>query len=433
VELAEGAVLQNINFALPIGAVVAGRVVDEVGEPIAHVSVSLQRRRYVDGARRLVGESGASTDDRGEFRIFGAPPGDYLIVARFHGPDLGLRDRVRYVPTYYPGTAVASEAQSVHVAAGQEVAGITIGLARAATATIRGVVRSGQASFAAVAFVVARETNGPQAEGQTAMAVAGPDGAFALGGLLPGTYMVHAQSGFGGESASAEVVVEGVDVAGVVLSLSKGGTARGRIRFDSGSPPADLRPSQVMVMFAPLDSMGEHLTVGPGVEPPTPRDDWTFQLQGVRGRGFLRAASMGDWQMKRVLKEGVDVTDTPLDFTTDINGLEIELTQAQSTVAGGVVDDRGDVAVDATVVVFADDPEKWGPRSRFVESARPDQKGRFTVRGLPPGHYLAVAVEYLQPGEERDPEVLETLRKDATRFTLSEGEKHELTVRLVKL
>ena len=144
----KGAVLQNIDFALPPGAVVTGRVVDETGEAVAHVSVSLARRRYIEGARRLVAESGSSTDDRGEFRIFGVPPGDYVIVAKFDAMDLGSRDRVRYVPTYYPGTPVASEAQRVTVGAGQEVPGITIALARAATATVRGVVRSsGQASL----------------------------------------------------------------------------------------------------------------------------------------------------------------------------------------------------------------------------------------------------------------------------------------------
>src|SRR5687767_8860965 len=157
-ELRDGAVLQNIDFALPPGAVVTGRVVDEIGEAVAHVSVSLARRRYVDGARRLVAESGSSTDDRGEFRIFGVPPGDYVIVARFEdAPDLGSRDRVRYVPTYYPGTPSASEAQHVTVGLGQEVPGMTIALARAATATVRGVVRSsGQASFDPFTFVSAR-------------------------------------------------------------------------------------------------------------------------------------------------------------------------------------------------------------------------------------------------------------------------------------
>jgi hypothetical protein len=431
-ELGEGAVLQSIDFALPPGAVVTGRVVDESGEAVAHVSVSLARRRYMEGARRLVAESGSSTDDRGEFRIFGVPPADYVIVARFDETHLGSRDRVRYVPTYYPGTPVASEAQRVTVGPGQEVPGITIALTRAATATVRGAVRSsGQAAFGPFTFVSAREINGPQAHGQMATAIAAGDGSFAITGLLPGTYFVEARSPSGSEFASMEVVVDGSDVAGVTLMLSKGATARGRIRFDTGNPAQGLRPSQVFVMSTLVDHHMADMGMSGG--PPVTRDDWSFELQGLRGRGFIRAGTLSDWQMKRVLREGVDVTDTPLDFDTDVDGLEIELTQRLTTVSGGVSDDDGGgVALDATVIAFADDPGKWGPHSRFIESARPDQQGRFTIRGLPPGRYLAIAVGYLEPGKERDPDLLEAWRRGGTSFTLSEGETYALDLRLSK-
>jgi hypothetical protein len=134
--------------------------------------------------------------------------------------------------------------------------------------------------------------------------------------------------------------------------------------------------------------------------------------------------------MKRVRREGVDVTDTPLDFSADIDDLEIELTQQVTTVSGGVSDDRGGLALDATIIVFADDPGKWGPHSRFIESARPDQQGRFTIRGLPAGKYVAIAVGYLEPGDERDPEVLEEWRQRGTLFMLSEGETHALDLKL---
>jgi hypothetical protein len=122
-----------------------------------------------------------------------------------------------------------------------------------------------------------------------------------------------------------------------------------------------------------------------------------------------------------------------LDFATDIDGIEIELTQLLTTVSGVVLDDRGGVALDATVIVFADEPEKWGPHSRFIESARPDQQGRFTIRSLPPGRYVAIAVGYLEPGEERDRDVLESWRPRGTPFTLSEGETHGLDLRVSAL
>jgi hypothetical protein len=195
IEIAEGAVLEHIDFAMPPGGVVTGRVLDEMGEAVAQASVSLLRRRYVDGERQLIDQNGSSTDDRGEFRIFGVQPGEYVMVARLETMDVGSRDRMRYVPTYYPGTAVANEAQRVAVTAGQEVSGIVIPLARAATAAVRGIVRSsGQTPGGAFTLITAREIGGAMAYGQRAMATAANDGSFTIGGLLPGTYLMEARS-----------------------------------------------------------------------------------------------------------------------------------------------------------------------------------------------------------------------------------------------
>lgn len=427
-ELAAGAVLRDIDFALPPGAVVTGRVVDEFGEAMAHVSVSLARRRYVEGARRLVGESGASTDDRGEFRIFGVPPGDYILVAKFAGRNLGSRDRLRYVTTYYPGTALASAAERLTVGIGQEVSGITIALARAATAAVSGVVRSSKDSIRAFTIVTAREMDGSDPHGEQATALASGDGSFTITGLLPGRYLLEAGSGLHAEASefgSIEVVVEGSDVTGVTLMLSRGATARGRIRFDT-SPPPGLRPSQVFVVAPSLDLHGSRMNY----RPPVVADDWSFEVSGLIGRGFIRAGTLSDWQMERVRRGGVDVTDTPLDFSKDIDGLEIELTQRTTVISGRVLDDRDALANDATVIAFADDAEKWGPHSRFIATARPDQQGRFRIAGLPPGRYVAIALDYLEPGEERDPGLLEDWRKRGTPLTLSDGQTYTLDLKV---
>jgi len=429
-EVAEGGVLENIDFAMPLGGVVTGRVVDEMGEAVAQASVSLARRRYVDGERQLVGQTGSSTDDRGEFRVFGVPPGEYVMIAKFETMDFGSRDRVRYVPTYFPGTPVATEAQRITVAAAQEVSGIVIPLARASTATVRGTVRaSGQTPAGPFTFVVVREVGGPSADGHMAMTTTASDGSFTVGGLLPGTYQVEARSMSEKEFASREVVIEGSDVAGISLTLSAGVTARGRIVFETEKPPENLRPSQVLVGATLLDHQsGGMRTTG---EPPVARDDWSFELQGLRGRGFVRAGALSDdWHVKRVRREDVDITDTPIDFSSDIDNIEIQLTNRSSTLSGRVSNDRDGVALDATVVVFADDESKWGPHSRFIESARPDQHGQFTIRGLPPGKYVAIAVDYLEPGDERDPDLLAGWRRKGTSLTLSDGETRALDLKL---
>ena len=44
--------------------------------------------------------------------------------------------------------------------------------------------------------------------------------------------------------------------------------------------------------------------------------------------------------------------------------------------------------------------------------------GAFEIKGLPSGNYLAVAVEYLEEGQDRDPEFLRQMRSYATSVQL---------------
>jgi hypothetical protein len=57
----------------------------------------------------------------------------------------------------------------------------------------------------------------------------------------------------------------------------------------------------------------------------------------------------------------------------------------------------------------------------------------YTVRALPPGQrYLAVAVDYLEQGEQQDPEFLERIRSRASSVSLSDGDQKALDLTLVK-
>jgi hypothetical protein len=57
------------------------------------------------------------------------------------------------------------------------------------------------------------------------------------------------------------------------------------------------------------------------------RTDW------AQGRCVIRAGILSeDWRMKRVPRDGVDVTDTPLDFSSDIDNLGIEFFSRWSSI-----------------------------------------------------------------------------------------------------
>jgi hypothetical protein len=161
--------------------------------------------------------------------------------------------------------------------------------------------------------------------------------------------------------------------------------------------------------------------------------DWTFEVTNITGTGRLHVQTPSGWALRRIIVQGQDVTDRVLDFGRgDIAAMAIELTQNLTTVSGVVMNARGEPERDYVVIVFADDPDRWAMPSRFLARARADDADRFELRGLPPGRYLAVALEYLEEGAETNVARLEALRlaSTASRFTLDEGESRTLSLRL---
>ena len=79
-EVGDGQVIEKVDFSLPRGAVITGRVLDEAGEPATEVQVAAMRYGYAQGRRQLVSAGrNAVTNDIGEYRIYGLPPGQYDV------------------------------------------------------------------------------------------------------------------------------------------------------------------------------------------------------------------------------------------------------------------------------------------------------------------------------------------------------------------
>ena len=161
IELADGQTLENVNFNLPRGSVIAGRIVDEFGEPVADAMVSALHYRTFNGRRRLVpvGRFGM-TDDMGHFRMYGLAPGDYYISATLRamggmGFEGGQSDiTTGYAPTYYPGTASSQQADRVTVGLGAEMSGITFSLLPVRTVKVSGTAVDSSGKPMAGAFVM---------------------------------------------------------------------------------------------------------------------------------------------------------------------------------------------------------------------------------------------------------------------------------------
>jgi hypothetical protein len=89
--LAAGEKVSGVTVPMWRYAVIAGRVVDESGEPLVSKSVRVLKRTTTGGKVRLVMSSIDSTDDRGMFRIGQLEPGEYVVaVPMDQGMDMML-------------------------------------------------------------------------------------------------------------------------------------------------------------------------------------------------------------------------------------------------------------------------------------------------------------------------------------------------------
>ena len=81
-DITAGQLLEKVDFSLPRGSAITGRITDEFGDPMTDVQVQAMRYQFVNGERQLV-DAGrmAQTDDLGAYRIFGLMPGDYIVRA----------------------------------------------------------------------------------------------------------------------------------------------------------------------------------------------------------------------------------------------------------------------------------------------------------------------------------------------------------------
>ena len=88
----------------------------------------------------------------------------------------------------------------------------------------------------------------------------------------------------------------------------------------------------------------------------------------------------------------------------------------------GGTDDRGTPITEYTVLAFSQDEALWRAQSRQIMTTRPDQNGKYQLRGLPPGRYYVVAVDPAEQGEWFEPAYLTAHVSGATSVLLAEGE-----------
>jgi hypothetical protein len=165
-----------------------------------------------------------------------------------------------------------------------------------------------------------------------------------------------------------------------------------------------------------------------------PVADGSFTLSPVpQGLHWIRGQAPRGWALKSVIVDGREISDSPLEIRPGekIPSVTIVFSDRVAEINGTLTDERGQAVTEYTVLAFPTDSTLWRTDSRQIMTTRPDQNGRFQMKGLPPGEYFLAAVDPSEPNEWFDPVFLDQHRPDASRLTLGEGDIKTNDLRVV--
>lgn len=467
-DIADGQALRDLEMLLPRGSAIGGRVTDDTGDSLPAATVRVARYQYQQGTRTLAIVGTAQTDDQGTYRVWGLDPGTYYVsavarlpvvppagqfidagAARGGGPAGGRGGRgagaagpgpagrgapllnaggdptegEAYTPTYYPGVPSVDAARPVVVGLGAETLGIDFGLLLVRTGRLAGRVTRADGTAASGANVVlvpdgtGRGGGGRQNGGRTDR-----DGIFSLASIPPGRYILQARAGDrdAPQSGRQSVLIAEGDQVNTLMTLTPPGSITGTVRFAS-SAAATPNLAQVRVMAPPA----EPIFGGGGVQSRVAADG-SFTATNVEpGSHWIRAAAGSQtWALTSVTMNGREIIDTPIEIRggETLTGVTLTFSDQISEVSGTLTDGRGTPLTGYTVLAFPTDSGLWRPQARQIMTTRPDQNGKYRLRGLPAGSYYLTAIDPEQQGEWYEPEFLEAHRSGAARLEIAAGD-----------
>jgi hypothetical protein len=494
--LADGQAITGLSMTITRGAVVTGRVIDELGQPVSGLRTMILEFRTVGGRRTLapVSSSGSlsvQTDDRGQFRVFGLPPGEYIVGATPTGSvsQPGFRqispEEIRwarqqaasslplpprpggnatFAAVYYPGTSDTLQAATIALKPAEERAGVDFTLRHVAVARVSGVVRrpdgqpliTPQISLSRVQESIPVVNLDPMSSPRASLR----NGVFTFPAVVPGRYVLTVRSASQRAAppatsaagvpagptfrqldlwASTEISVQGEDVEGLSLTLEPGLTVAGRIAFEGSTiqPPADLSQVRIQLMDPEArlpGSSDSNVYMGMAAA------DATFAIRGVMPGDYQLSVFMPGntpagprWVVKSAIVGGRNVFDRPFTIRSGggLDDIAVTMTDRVTELSGVLQDALGRPAPDFQMLVFSTDKSAWTSMSpRLRPPTRPASDGRYRVVGLPPGEYFVAALGEIAAVDYLDASFLEQVAAAALKITLGEGEKKQLDLKL---
>jgi protocatechuate 3,4-dioxygenase beta subunit len=362
--------VSNAVIRLMPQAVITGRIADSDGEPIPGVTVQAIQSHGAGAAQRYSVAATATTNDLGEYRLFGLASGRYYLGAAY-------RSEAGFAAAYFPGVQDASRAAPIDVRAGGEANGVNLALPDLRSLKIAGVLRGpGGPAAEGIMIVAAPCDAGPLNRSTTT--VKGGNGAFAMRDLAPGCYVLAADWFSGGKRYSARMPLNMGEnnLDDVHLNLLPPVQLTGKVKVVDG----DER--QVRQVVVNIQARASKLTAGGAAG-----EDGSFQLNNVVPEVYDLSVALPDgYYLKSARAGDTDVLQAGLDMSHGGSGpLNLEISGAAGRIEGSVVDGSGGPVAGAQVVVIPENTSHSGRApSKFAVT---NEEGNFQVRGIAPGDY----------------------------------------------
>jgi hypothetical protein len=421
-------------------AVIAGRVIDDLGDPVIAAHVTVERPTAAGGATAV---ATADTDDRGEYRVPGLSAGSFVVAVRTIG---GIRTetigtQVVWSPdghkTYFPGVGSAAEASTVTLQPSEERADINL-VVPAAQATTQPFSIAGGGGATAIVMspfaasvprlgtgvirgrVVATDGR-PLARAQVGLVLAGMPrptqdvtradsaGAFEFRGLSPGTYrIVASKPGYEPIVADApplglRILYSGrsitVTASGAVdpvdVPLAPLATLSGVVLDDNGDP---LQGASVQLLTVRYEA-GRRQLVSADVASRVTDDLGRYRLFGLAPGPYVVNASIGSVSSADVsgfVRSYFPATSNPSSAqfvavrrSEAVSGIDISMVRGRTArVTGRILDAAGQPTTGGTVMLR---PRQRASIVGVSVGARLLPDGRFEFPNVPPGDFVIQA------------------------------------------